>query len=551
MKDSGETIAELLAGCEKTSPYVVKSETYKEARSPFFHPSIPVRTNPEKYDAVGHEIFVVSDLHIAAGKDRAGVYDGTENFFANQAFARFLSYANKNKKTPNAVLIINGDIFDFIRIRDHPGKQRRVRPTKRMKYLLRLNPLKKQARYSREDALPECGNWSTELLKLGIEKTPSELEGSVSKKERKFGLRTDDYKTIYKLMKIRHGHPAFFDALGVWLEAGNKLLILKGNHDLELYWPNVRNYLRLILAETIFDQRKATSVEDALRAVVLPRLTFIDDAVVIDDDFYVEHGHRYDKFTMVLDSPELKKDRSQINLPFGSFFNRYLVNRIELFYPFIDNVRPSGNVLPMIMRENFPLGLKILFHHVVTLLRVLSKNGRYLWFIFHKVFWFALVLLLPLGFALYFGVIDWKQIFGAGESSGIGKIIAEQVKGIGMMLLSYLLSRAVAWFQLTEPSSLDQFAKERFKRTTYKIMTMGHTHNPGAYIFEGGRTFYNTGTWVPVIETSTAEVREDRTYTFLHLVRDGDRKLQPVSDGLQRWNDDAERAEPQVLVRRK
>jgi UDP-2,3-diacylglucosamine pyrophosphatase LpxH len=47
------------------------------------------------------------------------------------------------------------------------------------------------------------------------------------------GLETDDYKSIYKLIQIRKGHTTFFNALAEWLHDGNKLLIVKGNHDLE------------------------------------------------------------------------------------------------------------------------------------------------------------------------------------------------------------------------------------------------------------------------------------------------------------------------------
>ena len=85
-------------------------------------------------------------------------------------------------------------------------------------------------------------------------------------------------------------------------------------------------------------------------------------------------------------------------------------------------------------------------------------------------------------------------------------------------------------------------------------MTMGHTHNPGEYIFNinnDNKRFYNTGTWIPVIENSTADIREDKTYTFLQLVRDEKANLQIANNGLQRWNDDAGRAEPQILLERK
>jgi predicted phosphodiesterase len=106
--------------------------------------------------------------------------------------------------------------------------------------------------------------------------------------------------------------------------------------------------------------------------------------------------------------------------------------------------------------------------------------------------------------------------------------------------------------QLTEPDSLEYFARERCKNTDYKYLTMGHTHNPGQYRFRGGKRFYNTGTWIPVIENSNAEIREDKTYSFLHMERDAEGKPVPANSGLlQRWNDNALRAETQILVQRK
>ena len=81
---------------------------------------------------------------------------------------------------------------------------------------------------------------------------------------------------------------------------------------------------------------------------------------------------------------------------------------------------------------------------------------------------------------------------------------------------------------------------------------MGHTHNPGEYILKKGQRFYNTGTWIPVIETSDASVRNGFSYTFLHLDRDSANNLKPANANLlQRWNDDAGRADPQLLIERK
>ncbi|HSP87021.1 MAG TPA: hypothetical protein VLN45_02720 [Ignavibacteriaceae bacterium] len=559
MQQNYSTISEILLNCEKngTAPkYFINEKTYQQQKTSFFAQPLPVRTEPVIYKSNGEEIFVVSDLHIASGRNSVGIYKGTENFFADDSFYRFLEYADKIKKTTNAILVINGDIFDFLRVTEYPGKSKKIRPVKKLKFLLKGEILKNPPEPPKDVINDEYDLWVNELKKVGISKTREELENSISEKEKIYGLRTDDFKTIYKLIKIKKGHPNFFKALGTWLNKGNKIIILKGNHDLEIYWPAVRNYLRLIIAEGISTDK---NLEDVLINSTLPNITFIDDAVEIDKDFFVEHGHRYDKFCAVLNEPILKSNPTQMNIPFGSFFNRYLINKIELFFPFLDNVRPSGNVLPILMRENFALGIKVLFQHIPLLIRILFTNFRYLRFMVGKVFLFLLAIFIPLTVLV---ILIFPSI--SSLINDISKVqneggIAAKILDIGLNLLllipSYFLSRLVAWFHLSEPSSLDKFAKIRLENTDYKIITMGHTHNPGEYLFKINdeyRRFYNTGTWIPVIETSTAEVRQDKTYSFLHLERDENGRLKPANNNLlQRWNDDALRADLQILIERK
>ena len=66
------------------------------------------------FDAQQREIFVVSDLHLAAGRGLDGNYEGTENFFADDSFARFLLDLRTQQK--GMVLVINGDFVDFLRV---------------------------------------------------------------------------------------------------------------------------------------------------------------------------------------------------------------------------------------------------------------------------------------------------------------------------------------------------------------------------------------------------------------------------------------------------
>ena len=53
-----------------------------------------------------------------------------------------------------------------------------------------------------------------------------------------------------------------------------------------------------------------------------------------------------------------------------------------------------------------------------------------------------------------------------------------------------------------------------------RFISFGHTHNPEQFRMDD-RWYYNAGTWIPVIEARSEAVREDKTYTFVHLKQDG------------------------------
>lgn len=545
-----ENYTDILVNCETNglaSPYHIDANTYRQEKTPFLAPYFPLATEPVAFTSHCEEIIVISDLHIASGKNNLGVYNGSENFFADQSFRRFMDAMLLRMEHKKALLVLNGDTFDFLRVTEFPGQEPRQTVAKKLKRVLYNEVAKPAAKPDAALTQMEFEAWSQELKKLGIAKSPEALTAAISKRERTYGLETDAYKTIYKLIRIRQGHPQFFTALAGWLSKGHRILVTKGNHDLELVWPEVRHYIRLLVAEAGMQG----SVEQNLRAQVLPNLFFADDAVLVDNCVYLEHGHRYDKFCMVLQSPHLKNNPSQLNIPFGSFFNRYLINRVELYYPYLDKVRPAGNIVPILVRENFPLAIKVFCLQLPFAVRMLFTNGRYIWFMLRRV----LPLLLVVVPVAVYGYMAYNSFGSIAGTSGLSRIAAALLKllgSTGSLVLAYFIARIVAWLQLVEPTALDAYAYRLYRKTNarYPVMTMGHTHNPGSYANDSG-LFYNTGTWIPVIETSTAEVRVDRTYTFLHLLRDAQGGFAPVKEQLQRWNDDAGRPEPQLLIRRK
>jgi UDP-2,3-diacylglucosamine pyrophosphatase LpxH len=534
-------IAEILLRCEEngSAPPYVYSDAPKQPAS------LSDSQGPRvAISAHGAEVFVVSDLHLAAGVGPDGRCDGTENFFFDASFHRFLRHAHAHRTSPNALLIINGDFIDFLRITYVPGVPKRLtrweKFLKRLKVHRRARRLQALSDTDREAFRQDFVRWSQILAKIGIQKSPEELVQSISDKEEIYGLKTHDYKSVLRLDLVLQGHAEFFEALAEWLGWGHRIIIVKGNHDLEWYWRAVRNYLRLDLAERLARQRPgeaAGTLRHTLLQTVLPNLTFIDHAMLIDGDVYVEHGHPYDPLTRVIGSDTVNNGE-ELNIPFGSFFNRYLLNLLEADYPYLDNIRPTKNILPLMLRHRFLTGLRLLIDHLIVIAKTIPK--QYISYIFgqHLVWRVLLILLVTLGPPAW---LLWHQSGSA--APGFIKIL----EWIAWLAAAYALIQLLAYAQLQEPDTLAQFARQQFAaHKDYRIITFGHTHNPDQFR-AGDRWFYNTGTWIPMVETTTANVREDRTFTYLHLTRDAAGRLAPGV--LRRWDDEAGRSEPMVLIR--
>lgn len=467
------------------------------------------------------EVYVVSDLHIARGKDSSGNYVGTENFFYDEEFARFLRKIDRTSLGSPALLVINGDFADFLRVTDIPqGKA-------------------------------SFAEWSRFLSRIGITKSEEELARSITKKEHDDGLKTHEFKSVWKLMTLAVGHHEMFVALADWLAKGNEVIILKGNHDLEWTWTGVRNAFRVILADRMSELDPTRSYEEHVESLV-SGLGFIDRAMLLNNELYIEHGHRYDPFSMVrpADTDYLNEKREELNLPLGSFFNRYVINKIELSYPYYDNVRPRASLLPMLVREKLPLAIKLLFWHVPFVLRVLPKK-QYAWPVIRPAVLFVFFVLLPVGFVLYELYQMLKPMLDSSplqsEASTVASQVSSFLKGTSGMIASYLVARLFAYLKLEEPVTLAPEATMLMKKVKEaKYYVMGHTHYPEQFVSDNNKYFFNSGTWIPMVENTSSAIKSDKTFALLRFSLDAFGKFSPTI--LERWNDNAERIEPLVLT---
>jgi UDP-2,3-diacylglucosamine pyrophosphatase LpxH len=449
-------------------------------------------------------VLVVSDLHIAAGRDPAtGRFDRTENFFADEAFFRFLEHYHA-EAARGALLVLNGDTFDFLRIVATPH------------------------------TAPELGAWREALARLGVRMSAEELEKSIDQKERRYGLGTEDFKCVWKLGEIACGHPRSFDALRAWLVAGGRILVVKGNHDVELHWPLVRLALRRMLHVP----------DGAGKGPVV----FCDDCVRLAN-LYLEHGHQYESTTRVEGSPTLLvkqdgRDVETIRLPSGSFVNRYLINSAEDIYPFLDNARPQSKSVRLILRRHPLRALKLVppaFHLIRRSWRISGGSfGRSVLTLLNVLG--PLVGIVAVALVLYLlGVLDRYGTFGA----DVDRIIHRVLQGLGRyryllsllgVALPYIGSAIADWREdhrrgrvLEDPFSDEAYhaflARYPAAAATPVYIVYGHTHNQDAQFVRRepgspGVLYLNTGTWTPLFDDDRPDLTGRAFRPFLRFDRE-------------------------------
>lgn len=453
----------------------------------------------------GKEIFIVSDLHITEIRNN-GRYAIPVSPAADNPFNRFITYLRRKVSPGQGILIINGDFIDFLRITSIPST----------------------------DA--DLAAWKGILHEIGINRSLEQLKSTISKKEIKYGLKTQDFKSVWKLHLIAMQYNEIFNSLAEWVNSGNRLVIIKGNHDLEFLWPAVRNYMRLVLAQRICSNG---SPEGALKDKIFPGLLFVDDALIIDNKYFVEHGHKYDKYCHSIGGP-LLKNKEEINMPFGSFFNRYLLNHIELAYPPFTNVRMKKSILPLLVEKRFFVGIRKLFQHIPGLFLIIPM--RYYRYLFGRVLLIILTIFLPVLYVMdkFWNIIEPLTLRLDAENENPAKAhflkIPEfnRLENMGLFLISFILSRASTYIQLEEPASLYNYARRKFtENTKYRLITFGHTHNPEVFN-SNDQWFFNTGSWIPTVELLASESRSERSYTFLHIFSTKKDKME--SGCLKQWS---------------
>jgi UDP-2,3-diacylglucosamine pyrophosphatase LpxH len=130
--------------------------------------------------------------------------------------------------------------------------------------------------------------------------------------------------------RILADHPGWLRATARLLAAGHRVLFLSGNHDVELYWPGVRQAVRDALA-----CHAAELGAPEPERIVRERVRFRTWFHVTEDGIYLEHGSQYDALNGVRHPMlPLTRERDRIHPVTGKLAFRRTGARIGYLNPY-------------------------------------------------------------------------------------------------------------------------------------------------------------------------------------------------------------------------
>jgi UDP-2,3-diacylglucosamine pyrophosphatase LpxH len=501
-----------------------------------------------------HDVYIASDLHLCEGwnaKDHR--YARLEVFFYDGEFSRWLDrvMAEQTARGRTALLCLNGDVFDFLAVTRVPSEE--------------------------------------EARALGFR---------VTRAEQKFGLASSERKSAWKMGQIVRGHRPFFAALARFIAYGHRIVILRGNHDVELYWPAVQDRLLEEMARIAEEEGFAAPGEGAglMRGVGFRQWYHHEPGRL-----YIEHGNQYDpsnsfRYGLCPELPGRYTDDREVGLdyPLGSLFVRFLYNKLKTVdpytayfvsveqyvrllgsYNFLDFIRVGLLHLPIFLRaikglrlfeqsdtgeaermhkarrarqgreERMDHALEALDQLVVapagkTKYGFLLEILRPLW---RAILMFSGVSVLAiLLWFLLFQIIqqkDWLAEGALGRATLLAVLAV--LTFLGLFLVFSNLNRRLRGTTDPNIESLAGAAVRIANLLDVPIVCMGHCHVPDYRRIRDGKTVYaNSGTWIRMPGPWDQIKARARQFTFI--------RVQEREVELLRWSDPTQTWEPVPLL---
>lgn len=269
---------------------------------------------------------IVSDLHL-----RGGFNNRTEGLYHfDQEFADFLRYYRLHPGSDRPWrLIIAGDFIEFLYITDIPD--------------------------SADPLLRGC---------------------TFAESEHRYGAGTEPQKSRWKLDRIlRSSHPQLLLALARFVAEGNQIVVLRGNHDIEMAWPEVQEHFRRLIAE----HHPVDVGYLAMKELVAERVQFPLWFWYAPGLLYAEHGCQYDPFcsTEHMLYPVVPHAPSRTQLSIAELGIRYFTNQMKMIDAMAaENIMSVSEYVGWLIRGKTTMLPRVLRLYAGMVRRILAKSGR-------------------------------------------------------------------------------------------------------------------------------------------------------------------------------
>ncbi len=475
---------------------------------------------PAPDPSLQHELVVVSDLHMGRGKNpETRRFYTLETFFYDEDFALFCDYLCRDATTRSRrfKLLFNGDTFDLLR----------------------------------------------------IEPDPTADPPSSSEREKRFGPTHTPAQAAKTVSQILAGHAGFVRGVAQVLNAGYEVVILPGNHDIEVQWEPVQEVVRTALFAAV-RERYGENAE----AAATPLLSFLQWFYHEPGRCWIEHGCQYDpenSFRYLLrrslaNVPDNLHETEQ-DLPLGNFFQRYLYNFFGHITFIVPTSRANTRYIKWLMVHEPQILFQVAFSHgpfIYQIMRRLAKShpeARDTLSRAHEASLQRLAERSKLGLRLL--AIDQLKEVRADVVQAVRLLGRQAVRLVGSALLFSGLTggfwylglksidalsvgfgpkallfcflnvmimavvagcavySALGSSRTLSPRPLRRAAQRIAAILDVPLVSFGHTHDEEMWRLErptGQNAWYcNTGTWIAVFTHDVLMPRERVQYTFLQI----------------------------------
>ena len=288
-------------------------------------------------------------------------------------------------------------------------------------------------------------------------------------------LITED-DTVKMLQQIIDGHPEFFDGLRKFLARPNKqITYVIGNHDIAMCFPKAQELFRKTVGEGVkFTER------------------FYMNGISI------EHGHRFEAVNTMPKSKYFVKGpngKDIINLPWGSLFCIYLLPKLKIHRPYIDNIRPLSLYIWWTILHDF----RFFCYLCYTVSKYLIRS----------------------------------QFPPYGKYNKNFKLSLKQVMKISI-----------------HPTFTKYAKRIMAKDKRVKLVVLGHSHISEWRRFRNGKYYFNCGTWnhVPSLDKSQHKNISNLTYVCIELsVKTGEFRNAYINSWQGKWRPYIEEVRTSIL----